>query len=500
MHLTTRPLCLIIALALPLNSTAAISTSLMDGMLISATGPSVYQSQSRMGLVGGTLALRVPNQSISVTSFDMPRLEAGCGGIDMFGGSFSFINAEKLIAVFRNIGQIAVASLFKLAINAISKELGLNMSEFSEAMQKLNNIKMNTCKIGTELATSAWDAAGLPRTDKARQHDESIATQMGEVGESLKNWWNGLFADPESKKIKPRPENALAGNSTYRALIRSNAWERVANANLFGNSIIDLVMNIGGAHIIPTNATTTIESCPSYSILDGLGTSQCTRKEVTIEPLLTMEALMNPGEKAIMVCDFSEGPPAGNEFACTRSKGAKLKDVFPGARVRAYQILFGRTGGECHAKDDPEDTCSIDGGVVNYITTGSWGTFDATRHMGSAAPLMRHLVSVQRDPEATRQIALAFAEVIANDIAVAMADALTDVARHAFNGVQDVSKPPKYDENVASFKSNIAEYRQNAAAQIEKQKALIEYTAKVSASLGSGDIGMPGAFGSKGGR
>src|SRR5690606_37988731 len=68
----------------------------LDDMFSNVTAPGSFSTTLRQGWAGGGVGIRAPIRNISVISFDPPRLSAGCGGIDLFGGSFSFINSEQL--------------------------------------------------------------------------------------------------------------------------------------------------------------------------------------------------------------------------------------------------------------------------------------------------------------------------------------------------------------------------------------------------------------------
>ena len=78
-----------------------------------ATPPQAYSSQSRGGFVGGGISVRAPISNINLVAFDPPRLAAGCGGIDMYGGSFTFINSSQLAALFRQIAANAAGRIIQ---------------------------------------------------------------------------------------------------------------------------------------------------------------------------------------------------------------------------------------------------------------------------------------------------------------------------------------------------------------------------------------------------
>jgi conjugative transfer pilus assembly protein TraH len=56
----------------------------------------------------------------------MPSVKAGCGGIDIFTGGFSFINTDQIVAAMKAAANGA-AFVFDLAINAISSQIGTSI-------------------------------------------------------------------------------------------------------------------------------------------------------------------------------------------------------------------------------------------------------------------------------------------------------------------------------------------------------------------------------------
>ena len=74
------------------------------GFRSAETAPGVYESQSRGFFVGGSLKVRSQTESIQPLSMKIPDIKAGCGGIDIFGGSFSFVNADQLIDFLKAVG------------------------------------------------------------------------------------------------------------------------------------------------------------------------------------------------------------------------------------------------------------------------------------------------------------------------------------------------------------------------------------------------------------
>jgi len=85
----------------PLPATARIlDTDLSKLFMSNTTSAGTFNNRDRAGVLGGTIALRTPIRAVNLVSFDPPRFNAGCGGIDLSLGSFSFISSEQLTQVF----------------------------------------------------------------------------------------------------------------------------------------------------------------------------------------------------------------------------------------------------------------------------------------------------------------------------------------------------------------------------------------------------------------
>ena len=68
-------------------------TNMFDTML-NHTAPTAHLGQRRGVLTGGSVNARNRIMNESLWHFVPPSFDAGCGGIDLFAGSFSFISAE----------------------------------------------------------------------------------------------------------------------------------------------------------------------------------------------------------------------------------------------------------------------------------------------------------------------------------------------------------------------------------------------------------------------
>ena len=138
----------------------ADTTSNMDnfysGSLGSATvtGPSAYKGQSANFYTGGSLVWRAPQVNAQLASVQLPSLKAGCGGIDVFAGGFSFINSTQLIALGKAIVANAVGFAFNAALNFLSPQIHSIMEQLQKMANDVNQMNISSCMSSNQLQSS----------------------------------------------------------------------------------------------------------------------------------------------------------------------------------------------------------------------------------------------------------------------------------------------------------------------------------------------------------
>ena len=146
-----------------------------------ATGPVAYSGQQGGYYSGGNLWVRFPaQQTFTLGNLQMPSVKAGCGGIDIFSGSFSYINSDQIVAMMKAVANGAEAFVFNLAIDAISSVIGVNIKEISQKLQQFLQHSLNACQAGEQVA------AGLAGMAGAR--DSQFCKQIGNSQGVFSDW------------------------------------------------------------------------------------------------------------------------------------------------------------------------------------------------------------------------------------------------------------------------------------------------------------------------
>ena len=198
------------------------------GGAANVTGPSAFQGQSAGYYSLGNVWTRFPQKSVSPFNLQLPSARAGCGGIDLFAGSFSFINASEIVAMLKATANNALGFAFKLAIDSVSPEIGKVMDEFSQKAQLLNQMNISSCETAQALVGGIW-----PTMDTTR------ATICEAVGNS-----QGIFSDWAASRQGCNNggsrDSTIAGNSDAAMkdqLVGENhnyTWEALKKSAKFG--------------------------------------------------------------------------------------------------------------------------------------------------------------------------------------------------------------------------------------------------------------------------
>jgi hypothetical protein len=161
--MTTRPkrfMACLLAATLATAPTASQSANLNAemqamfndlGALGNVTSPGAFRGQAMNLYTGGGLMMRAPGRNYPLVNAQLPSLRAGCGGIDLFGGAFSFINKAQFVALLQNIGSNAIGYAFKLALQSISPDIDKLLTELQDQMNKINAMNINSCEAAQSL-------------------------------------------------------------------------------------------------------------------------------------------------------------------------------------------------------------------------------------------------------------------------------------------------------------------------------------------------------------
>ncbi len=145
------------------------------GAIGNYTAPGAFRGQTLNTFTGGSLVMRSPNKVYQLAAIQFPSAKAGCGGIDVFGGSFSHISAEEFKNMLRNITAALPGIAFQLALESVSPLLG-GLTKWGKGLETwINNARINSCETAKAIVSTAAEAAGY----SAQEACADLAIQMG---------------------------------------------------------------------------------------------------------------------------------------------------------------------------------------------------------------------------------------------------------------------------------------------------------------------------------
>jgi conjugative transfer pilus assembly protein TraH len=133
-------------------------SDVFSGMSTNVTPPGSYQDQAAGYYSGGGYSMRTKRGSFQPLSLTPPSLKMGCGGIDMYFGSFSMIQSDQLVQMAKNIGANAKSYGFQLAMKTYAPQMENLLSKLRDMAMSLNEFAVEDCQ-----AMQSMFSAALPR-------------------------------------------------------------------------------------------------------------------------------------------------------------------------------------------------------------------------------------------------------------------------------------------------------------------------------------------------
>lgn len=145
------------------------------GAIGNYTAPGAFRGQTFNTYTGGSLFMRSPNKVYQLAAIQFPSAKAGCGGIDVFGGSFSHISATEFKNMLKNITAALPGIAFQLALEAVSPLLG-GLTKWAKGLETwINNARINSCETAKALVSTAAESVGY----SSQETCADLAIQMG---------------------------------------------------------------------------------------------------------------------------------------------------------------------------------------------------------------------------------------------------------------------------------------------------------------------------------
>lgn len=122
---------------------------------VTYTSPGSFEDQTRGYVTAGGMSGRVDVHNDYLMSVTLPKVKAGCGGIDMFLGGMSFLDPDYLVQKLESILQAAPAVAFQYLLETLDEKMGNIISKMEAATNFLNSIQVNDCRLANRMVQIA---------------------------------------------------------------------------------------------------------------------------------------------------------------------------------------------------------------------------------------------------------------------------------------------------------------------------------------------------------
>lgn len=248
---------LMLAIGLPSVPAHADLNGQMNAMfnaMSNTTNPAVVMGQRRGVITGGRYSLRTRVMDVQILSILPPSINAGCGGIDLFGGSFSFISMDRFVQLLRTIAANAAGYAFKMAIQAMCPSCADVMAKLQSIIQKLNGLTVNSCHAAKSLVNSVFN--GMTK-DTARTAANAtankVAGEQGVLSDFLTRWFPSMNENESSMhevsetNLDALEDAGASGNIVWSALKEADVAGWYSSGDL---SLLEAILSVTGSVIV----------------------------------------------------------------------------------------------------------------------------------------------------------------------------------------------------------------------------------------------------------
>lgn len=199
----------------------------------SKTPASTFKGSERTYYDLGSTSLRWNSSTTYPITASPFRIKSGCGGIDIFRGGMSFMDADKLVEKLEEILENSPTVALDLALNVLCESCANSMKWIEDKVNALNSIQLDSCKASKALVYSLFQD---PDAKQQELHDP-----MGDYYQS--SGLSTLFDDYD-KGVKSQG-GLVDKNYVADAISQCSADLKAVFATADANTYTTLLENVG---------------------------------------------------------------------------------------------------------------------------------------------------------------------------------------------------------------------------------------------------------------
>jgi conjugative transfer pilus assembly protein TraH len=131
-------------------------------------------------VTGGKLSVRYRQDVDHLVNVSPPSFKKGCGGIDLFGGSMSYLDADRLVDKFERIMEGALATYaYDLVLNVLCEPCAKELKSLEALVDRINQLQIDDCKATKALVAYAENETGIGDSEKNSEAISDFALSSG---------------------------------------------------------------------------------------------------------------------------------------------------------------------------------------------------------------------------------------------------------------------------------------------------------------------------------
>ncbi|QKM57760.1 conjugal transfer protein TraH [Burkholderia glumae] len=223
------------------------------------SSPRALQGQTMNMYSGGSVFMRTPHKTYQLASVTAPSWGAGCGGIDLFTGGFSFINKEQFVALLRNIGSNALGYAFKLALQNLCPTCDNVMQSLQAIAKDINRMNVDSCQAAEGVVNAVTPVSWKKEQANLADTIGPFKNLYSDMTDAWTNTGNNANQAAQTINTATSSDPSLAakapyGNVTWQALLKLpdlSTQDREFLMSLVGTVIFPNPSDSGGNEVNP---------------------------------------------------------------------------------------------------------------------------------------------------------------------------------------------------------------------------------------------------------
>jgi len=216
------------------------------------TQAQAWQGQAAGYFTGGSVYLRNPVKNVQLISMQLPSLNAGCGGIDAYLGSFSMISGEEIQRFVKQIMSNAAGYAFDLALQTMVPELKQAKDFLQKLASDVNSSNMSSCQAAQGIIGGLWPVTQVSQ-QKICQDIAGETNMFADWAASRQGCTVGGKGDTVTNRASAKQQDQVLKNKNL-------IWDALSRNSLFNGNrqLKELVMSTVGSIIFNRSGDVTI--------------------------------------------------------------------------------------------------------------------------------------------------------------------------------------------------------------------------------------------------